>query len=101
MNAPLVSVVVPVFNGMSFLPKTVDSVLGQDVPLQDLGNRFSAAVVRKLVDEGFCAVHVDRRGFTDTAWTWVNAGLRESFGAPVVSGDDGTWLAYALPGAGQ
>lgn len=71
------------------------------VPLQDLGNRFSAAVVRKLVDEGFCAVHVDRRGFTDTAWTWVNAGLRESFGAPVASGDDGTWLAYALPGAGQ
>ena len=32
MNAPLVSVVVPVFNGMSFLPKTVDSVLGQDYP---------------------------------------------------------------------
>jgi hypothetical protein len=68
-------------------------------PLMDLGNRFSPAVVDQLVAEGFCAVHVDRRGFTDTAWTWVNAGLRESFGAPVATGDDGTWLAYALPSA--
>lgn len=32
MNAPLVSVVVPVFNGLPFLPLTVDSVLGQDYP---------------------------------------------------------------------
>lgn len=66
--------------------------------LTGLGNRFSPQVVDALVAQGFCAVHVDRRGFTDTAWTWVTTGLRESFGEPVATGDDGTWLAYALPG---
>ncbi len=32
MNAPLVSVVVPIFNGLSFLPQTVASITGQDYP---------------------------------------------------------------------
>lgn len=32
MNAPLVSVVVPVFDGLPFLPQTVASVTGQDYP---------------------------------------------------------------------
>ncbi len=68
-------------------------------PLSDLGNRFSRATIDRLESLGFCAVHVDRRGFTDTAWTWVTAGLKEALGAPVATGDDGTWLAFALPGA--
>lgn len=32
MNTPRVSVVVPVYNGLPFLPSTIDSVVGQDYP---------------------------------------------------------------------
>lgn len=69
-------------------------------PLEGLGNRFTPDVVDRLVAEGFCAVHVDRRGFTDTAWNWVNEGMREQFGPPVATGGNGDWVAYALQSAG-
>ncbi len=36
MSTPLVSVVVPVFNGMSFLAATIDSIRGQDYPNVEL-----------------------------------------------------------------
>ena len=64
--------------------------------LAGLGNRFSAAQVQALANQGFCAVHVDRRGFTDRAWTWVTMGLTEQFGPPIAVGAEGDWETYAF-----
>ena len=68
-------------------------------PLNGLGNRFSTAQAQQLAAEGFCAIHVDRRGFTDRAWRWVTMGLAEQFGPPVAEGKGGDWETYALPRA--
>ena len=65
-------------------------------PLKGLGNRFSSTQVQALEDRGFCAIHVDRRGFTDQAWTWVSMGLTEQFGPPVAVGADGDWETFAF-----
>jgi hypothetical protein len=69
-------------------------------PLEDLGNRQSVAQVRNLVAQGFCAIHLDRRGFTEKAWEWVTLDMRMQFGEPVAVGQDGDWETYALPTGG-
>lgn len=69
-------------------------------PLKGLGNRFTTTQAQQLVAEGFCGIHVDRRGFTDRAWTWVTMGLTEQFGPAVAEGRDGDWETFALPAAG-
>ena len=68
-------------------------------PLEDLGNRQPPGQVRAPVAQGFCAIHLDRRGFTDQAWTWVTNDMRLQFGPPVATGRDGIWETYALPSA--
>ena len=68
-------------------------------PLEDLGNRQPPGQVRELVAQGFCAIHLDRRGFTDQAWTWVTTDMRLQFGPPIATGGDGIWETYALPSA--
>lgn len=65
-------------------------------PLENLGNRFSRQQVADLVALGFCAIHVDNRGFTATAQTWVRNNMTQQFGPPVAVGDDGTWELYRL-----
>lgn len=65
-------------------------------PLENLGNRFTRQQVADLIALGFCAVHVDNRGFTPTAQTWVRNNMTLQFGPPVAVGDDGTWELYRL-----
>jgi len=48
--------------------------------------------LNELRQLGFCAVHVDKRGYTDIAWQRVTS----TFGTPVVEGLDGAWLLYRL-----
>jgi hypothetical protein len=67
------------------------------VPLADLGNRQSAAQVAHLVDMGFCGIHLDRRGFTDKAWTWLTNDMTAQLGPPAATGKGGVWAFYALP----
>ncbi len=67
-------------------------------PLADLGNRQSPDQVARLVDMGFCGIHLDHRGFTDKAWTWLTNDMTAQFGPPVATGMDGAWAFYALPG---
>lgn len=65
-------------------------------PLENLGNRLSRAQVATLLDEGFCAVHVDKRGFTPTAQTWVTNNMTQQFGPPIATGSDGDWVMWRL-----
>ncbi|MBM6405973.1 hypothetical protein JQN72_17155 [Phycicoccus sp. CSK15P-2] len=57
--------------------------------------------VRRLATElraaGFCAVEVDTAGFTDDQDP--SAALTETLGEPVARTSDGTFVAWALPGA--
>jgi hypothetical protein len=46
----------------------------------------------------FCAVHVDRRGYTPDAAEDVLADLEERLGAPVATAFDGDWLLFDLRG---
>ena len=48
----------------------------------------------------FCAIHVDRRGFTEKAWQWVTLDMRMPFGPPIATGNDGDWETYVLHAAG-
>jgi len=52
----------------------------------------SRSQIDRLRQLGFCAVHVDRRGYTDIAWQRVTS----TFGLPVAEGLDGSWLLFAL-----
>ena len=65
-------------------------------PLKDLGNRLSRQQVQTLLAAGFCAIHVDNRGFTPTAQTWVRNNMTMQFGPPIATGGDGTWQMYRL-----
>lgn len=66
-------------------------------PLAGLGNQQSRQQVAELTRRGFCAIHLDRRGFTDKAWTWLTNNMVQSFGAPVAVGYEGNWQTYRLP----
>ena len=45
---------------------------------------------------GFCAIHVDARGFSDEELPAVTAELEARFGEPVATGFDGDWLLFSL-----
>lgn len=56
----------------------------------------SRSQLDQLRQEGFCGVHVDRRGYTDVAWQRVTTTFGADLGAPVAEGLDGAWLLYRL-----
>jgi hypothetical protein len=62
-----------------------------------LGDVIDAEDVPALVAGGFCAVHVDLRGYAPENRTQVTGELEALLGAPVAIGLGGNWLSYALP----
>ena len=56
----------------------------------------SRSQIDQLRQAGFCAMHVDRRGYTDVAWQRITTMLGADLGAPVAEGLDGAWLTYRL-----
>jgi len=64
---------------------------------ESLGNDIDASAVADLEAGGFCAVHVDRRGYSDEDADRMLADLTSLLGAPVATGFDGNWLTFALP----
>ena len=64
-----------------------------------LGNEIDATAVRELEAGGFCAIHVDRRGFSPADADKVTAELAARLGPAVATGFGGNWLAFALPSA--
>lgn len=63
-----------------------------------LGDALEQRDIAPLAAGGFCAVHVDRRGYADPEAALVVADLTEWLGAPVATGLDGDWVAFAIPG---
>lgn len=62
---------------------------------------IEATDIPSLEAGGFCAVHVDTRGYSPEDATEVTDGLEELLGEPVAEGLGGTWLAYVLPAPGD
>lgn len=52
--------------------------------------------VELLRGAGFCAIHVDTRGYSDEAATAVRTDLSERFGEPVATGFKGAWELYDI-----
>jgi phosphoglycerol transferase len=69
--------------------------------LEDLGSVIDATAISHLVDGGFCAVHLDSRGYAPDEAQSVSARLSAELGSPVATGHDGDWTAWALPQRGQ
>ncbi|WP_263729296.1 hypothetical protein [Cellulomonas sp. SG140] len=59
------------------------------------------AGVQQLVKAGFCAVHVDYRGFAAADVEAARKHFTELLGPPVASGLGGAWNAFALANARQ
>ena len=55
----------------------------------------------QLSAAGFCAIHLDRRGYRPSAWRAITEVLDTDLGSPVATGLQGRWRLYALgePGA--
>lgn len=64
--------------------------------VEALGDDVSAADVAALKEAGFCAIHVDWRGYVEPRASELAAHLEGEFGAPVAVGHDGHWSAFAL-----
>ena len=56
----------------------------------------SRSQLDQLRQAGFCAIHVDQRGYTDVAWQRITTMLGADLGAPVAEGLDGAWITYRL-----
>ena len=56
----------------------------------------SRSQLDQLRQAGFCAIHLDKRGYTDVAWQRVTTMLGADLGAPVAEGLDGAWITYRL-----
>ena len=75
---PRVSVLLPVYNGFPYLPKTIDSVLAQSFPhwimyaINDGSSDESAAYLDGLADPRIVVVHNQNQGLSNT----LNEGLR-------------------------
>lgn len=70
---------------------TTDSILAAS-----LTDPPSRSQLDELRQAGFCGVHMDRRGYSDTAWQRVTTTFTADLGAPVAEGLDGAWLLYRL-----
>jgi uncharacterized membrane protein len=71
---------------------TPDSVLPEQI-----GSTLDEAEVARLAGLGFCAVHVDRRGYPVEDAPAVLAEVADLLGPPVATGRSGTWVTYELP----
>jgi glycosyltransferase involved in cell wall biosynthesis len=76
--SPVVSVLLPVYNGMPYLPETVDSIMAQTDPrwilyaLDDGSTDDSASYLDSLTDPRIVVVHHENRGLSET----LNQGLK-------------------------
>ena len=68
-----------------------------DAWLSELNNTLDQADVERLAAVGFCAVHVDLRGFAAGDDARVVDALTALLGPPVATGHGADWLAFALP----
>lgn len=64
--------------------------------LPELPNEEQVANLRA---GGFCAIHVDTRGYISERLPAITGNLEIRFGAPVVTGFDGDWLLYDITNA--
>jgi hypothetical protein len=60
----------------------------------DYTTGISGFQVQDLKDKGFCAVHLDTRGFEDPESVQIQ--LTKLFGEPVVTDLDGRWQLYKI-----
>lgn len=67
---------------------------------RQLGDDLTPEVIDQLRRAGFCAVHVDRRGYTDQTWAPLTDRLTQLLGPPILTGHNGDWWAYRLPVTG-
>lgn len=65
--------------------------------LEQIGSEVDASEVKSLTEAGFCAVHVDWRGYTDEERATLAPQVQALLGAPVATGLGGLWEAYRLP----
>lgn len=63
---------------------------------EQIGNVPSRRSIDTLRELGFCAIHLDARGFEPDQWVRVNKTLTRELGEPVASGRRGTWMAYRI-----
>jgi phosphoglycerol transferase len=68
---------------------------------KSLGGYVEAEDIAPLKAAGFCAVHLDRRGYSAAEGDWTIARLSELLGPPVAAGLKNQWLAFALPSSGD
>jgi glycosyltransferase involved in cell wall biosynthesis len=94
MNNPLISIIVPVYNLESFLPNTVDSIIGQNyhnleiILVNDGSADGSAEVINHYaqIDPRIKAIHKENGGVTSARLCGVEAATGEWIG--FVDGDD-------------
>jgi len=98
MNAPSISVIIPVYNGERYLGTALDSVLAQSLPpseiiVADDGSTDGSRGVASSYGEQVSVLALDHRGVSAT----VNAGVRASKGSFVSFLDaDDLWTARKL-----
>jgi glycosyltransferase involved in cell wall biosynthesis len=89
MNAPRVSVLLPVYNGAADLPRALESVLGQTFPdfeviaINDGSRDNSAELLNSITDSRVRVIHQDNMGLAAT----LNRGLSLARGALVARQD--------------
>ena len=64
--------------------------------LPDVPNDDQVALLRGA---GFCAIHVDRRGWSDDQAAMVITNLTDRFGPPLASANKGDWEMFDIRGA--
>ncbi|GAA1405593.1 hypothetical protein [Oerskovia paurometabola] len=74
------------------MKETPDSVW-----LEQLGADIDASELPELSEAGFCAVHVDWRGYSDEDAAAFAASIQQLLGPPVAVGHGGDWSAFPLP----
>lgn len=63
-----------------------------------VGDALDQQDIALLAAGGFCAVHVDRRGYSVADADQVVSDLTQWLGQPVATALDGNWVAFAIPG---
>jgi len=66
------------------------------IGLAQLGQIPDSADIASLREQGFCAIHVDRRGIPSGTWSFMEIDLNAALGPPVATGDDGLWQLFSL-----